>query len=389
MTNNNLSYTTNTNSNALKYSNNALSLSDMTNNRNINFSEMNIKKKEIIIGEIILEVLKISKLELQDEVKNKISKEMEQIRIRISQEEVIKRISFVFENEIEVMIYQCAKNILLDIHRSLLYNQGNINKINEETNLNENRNINDTIALSVMTVVREMQEGKWLLKMIEANVKLSDGVNTIKERWGKMIKKIEDKKDRMNDRDRKRELRTKETNDKEKNKLLEIEKEIRYRIIDLSYRKLKERVWIGIDEMWDKNKEVIIRKIKELMEERASRKIDNNTVSEIKVNEMMISISEKTIKKLENNNWYHKLVKSWESRAKTAREVKLRYRGLSRRKKRRGHKKNKEKDKRKHEDEQGKWNWYNRDGKLSGMKLIKDTSKEQVLLYLAKTYYVD
>jgi hypothetical protein len=189
MTSNNFSYTTNNNSNALKYSNNALSLSDMTNNRNIKFSEMNIKKKEIIIGEIILEVLKISKLELQDEVKNKISKEMEQIRIRISQEEVIKRISFVFENEIEVMIYQCAKNILLDIHRSLLYNQDSINEIIEETNLNESRNINDTIALSVMTVVREMQEGKWLLKMIEANVKLSDGVNTIKERWGKMIKK--------------------------------------------------------------------------------------------------------------------------------------------------------------------------------------------------------
>ena len=91
--------------------------------------------------------------------------------------------------------------------------------------------------------------------------------------------------------------------------------------------------------------------------------------------------------KLENNNWYHKLVKSWESRAKTEREVKLKYRGLSRMRKKRGHKKNEEKDKRKHD--QGKWNRYNRDGKLSGMKLIKDTSKEQVLLYLAKTYYVD
>jgi hypothetical protein len=214
-----------------------------------------------------------------------------------------------------------------------------------------------------------------------------------------MIKKIEDKKDRMNDRDRKRELRTKETNDKEKNKLLEIEKEIRCRLIDLSYRKLKERVWIGIEEMCEKNKEVIIRKIKELMEERASRlcesiniiirKIGNNNISEIKVNEMMKSISEKTTKKLENNNWYHKLVKSWEGRAKTEREVKLRYRRLSRRKKKRRHKKNEDKDKRKHEDEQGKWNWYIRDGKLSDMKLIKDTSKEQVLLYLAKTYYVD
>jgi hypothetical protein len=64
----------------------------------------------------------------------------------------------------------------------------------------------------------------------------------------------------MNDVDRKRELRRKETNDKEKNKLLEIEKEIRCRIIDLSYRKLKERVWIGIEEMCGENKEEIIRK---------------------------------------------------------------------------------------------------------------------------------
>jgi hypothetical protein len=37
-----------------------------------------------------------------------------------------------------------------------------------------------------------------------------------------------------------------------------------------------------------------------------------------------------------------------------------------------------------------KRNWYIiRDGGLSRTKLIKDTSKEQFLLYLAKTYYVD
>jgi len=242
-----------------------------------------------------------------------------------------------------------------------------------------------------------MKEEKWSLKMIEANVKLSDGVNTIKKRWGKMIKKIEDKKDRMNVADRKRELR-KENKDKEKHKLLEIEKEIKRRLIDLSYRKLKERVSIGIEKMWGKHKAVIIGKINEVIE-RASRlcenintiirKIGNNTASEIKVNEMMVSISEKIIKILENNNWYHKLVNSWESRAKTKREGKMRYRGPRRMKKKIGNKKNEENDKRKHKDERGKWNWYiNRAGER-GVKFINDTSKEQFLLYLAKTYYVD
>jgi len=212
-----------------------------------------------------------------------------------------------------------------------------------------------------------------------------------------MIKKIEDKKDRMNDVDRKRVLR-KETKVKEKNKLLEIEEEIRCRIIDLSYRKLKERVWIGIEKMFEKNKEIIIRKIKELVEESASRlfesiiiirrKVGNNTLSEIKVNEMMISISKTIIKKLEHNNWYRRLVKGWESRVKTEREVKLRYRGLSRMKNKRRHKEDEEKDRRNYEDERKKRNWYIvRDEKLPCVKLIKDTSKEQVLLYLAKTYY--
>jgi len=203
----------------------------------------------------------------------------------------------------------------------------------------------------------------------------------------------------MNDEDRKREL-WKETKGKENNRLLEIDKEIRCRIIDLSYKKLKEHVWTGIEKMCEKHKEVIIRKIKEVMEEKTSRvcesidiiirKIDNNTIDENKVNEMLISISEKTNKKLGNNNWYQKLVKSWESRAKTEREVKLRYRGFSRMRKKRRHKNDGEKDRRKNEDKQEKWNWcINRAQERLGVKFIKDTSKEQFLLYLAKTYYVD
>ena len=120
------------------------------------------------------------------------------------------------------------------------------------------------------------------------------------------------------------------------------------------------------------------------------RKIDNNTIGEIKVNEMLTSISKKTNKKLENNKWYHKLVKSWESRAKAEREVKFRYRGFSRMRKKRRHKNDGEKDRRKNEDKQEKWNWYiKRAQERLGVKFIKDTNKEQFLLYLAKTYYVD
>ena len=39
-----------------------------------------------------------------------------------------------------------------------------------------------------------MRDEKWYLKVIEDNVELSNGIKIIKERWGKMIGKIEDKK---------------------------------------------------------------------------------------------------------------------------------------------------------------------------------------------------
>jgi len=152
--------------------------------------------------------------------------------------------------------------------------------------------------------------------------------------------------------------------------------------------------------LFEKNKEVIIKKIIELMEDKSSRvcnsiivimkKINNNSLCESKVNEMIMSISEKINNKLGNNTWYLRLVKGWKSIVKTKREVKLRYRELKRMGKTRGHKKNEKRDKRKREDEWMKRNWYsNRDGGLSRIKLIKDTSKEQFLFYLAKTYYVD
>jgi hypothetical protein len=144
---------------------------------------------------------------------------------------------------------------------------------------------------------------------------------------------------------------------------------------------------------YEMTSEFIIQKIKEVMEESASRLCENiitNTLSEIKVNEIIKSISEKISMKLKNNNWYRRLIKGWESKVKTERKVKLRYQGPSRMRNKRRHKKNEEKDKKKYEDERKKRKWYIiRSRKFSDVKLIKDTSKEQVLLYLAKTYYVE
>jgi hypothetical protein len=303
-----------------------------------------------------------------------------------------------------MLIQHCAKGMLLDVHRCLVYNQGSIDEIiqeiNEETKCNKNRNTNEIIEHSATIVVREMQEEKWLSNMIRTNVELSHEVKKIKERWEKLIKKIKDKKESKNNVFEKRELKRKETKEREKKRLIEIMNKISDRIVELSYRKLKIGIWIDVESICEQHKEVINKKIQELIDIKASgvsesinsiiSKIDNNRLSEIKVNEMVKSISEKISMKLENNNWYCRLVKGWETRKKTERELKLRYRGLSRMKNKRRHKKDEKKDKRKDEDERKKRNWHIiRDGKLPGVKLIKDTSKEQVLLYLAKTYYVD
>jgi len=149
----------------------------------------------------------------------------------------------------------------------------------------------------------------------------------------------------------KRELKRKETKEKEKHNRGEIKKELSNRIVDLSYRKLKENIWSGIERLCEKNKEIIIKKIIELMEDRSSiecnrrniimKKLDNNSLCESKLNEMITSISGKINKKLENNNWYLRLVKGWKSIVKTEREVKLRHREPKGMGRTRGHKKNK------------------------------------------------
>ena len=123
------------------------------------------KKKEMILREIRLEALKISEIEIQDGIKDKVNKEMNQLRIRISNEEVIKRVSFLLENEVEIMIEQCTKVMLRVVYRCFL----SIQDIIEET---ENGNEKETIERSVTSVVREMKDGKWYSKVIEDNVEL-------------------------------------------------------------------------------------------------------------------------------------------------------------------------------------------------------------------------
>ena len=80
-------------------------------------------------------------------------------------------------------------------------------------------------------------------------------------------------------------------------------------------------------------------------------------------------------------NWYFRVIRKWN---KEQWAVQLRY-NKSKRKKR-----GKKKEKEKYEEKRGKRDWYiiSNEG-LIGVKLIKDTSKEQFLLYLAKMYYVD
>ena len=88
-------------------------------------------------------------------------------------------------------------------------------------------------------------------------------------------------------------------------------------------------------------------------------------------------------------NWYFRVIRKWNKIFNEKWAVQMRY-SKRKRKKKRGKKKEKEKKKEKYEEKRGKRDWYIiSNGGLPGVKFIKDTSKEQFLLYLAKMYYVD
>ena len=110
---------------------------------------------------------------------------------------------------------------------------------------------------------------------------------------------------------------------------------------------------------------------------------------------LTIAVCKIIAKRLIKSNWYHGLVSKWKKTVKEKKDVQLKcitnrrathgYRGNEyvmegktiRKKKKR------EKNKRRIRDRE------NEDRKRSGQKRIMNNSKEQILLYLTKKYYVD
>ena len=193
--------------------------------------------------------------------------------------------------------------------------------------------------------------------------------------------------------------------DREKNIIKEVEERVISEMIELSRKKILSDKWVAGESMNETDKGRLTRDIKEIL---LLKKDEINKVmiemidkkkeieeSEIKVTRLTIAVCKIIAKRMIKSNWYHGLVRKWKRTAKKKKDVQLKcitnrraihgYRvneyvmeGKTIRKK-----KKREKNKRRIRDRE------NEDRKRRGPKRIMNNSREQILLYLSKKYYVD
>jgi len=354
-----------------------------------------IKKKElIIIAEMKIIILEYSKIEIEKKLKKEVDKKINNLRESIQKQEVIRQISFLFENEIEMMINRCVLGILRDVYCALQLNQEVMQCIVEETKANmiiRDPTFVDIIEGAVKTLKKEINEDNWYTRMIIMSIEIKSEVKRIRKNWGEMVKKIEKKINKKNETNSRRDINRKKTEERSKRILTEV----KYEVSSKCRESQKE-----IDKVLDKKEEEIkkiVKKISERINKGGIKRVEKDTIEEI-----VKKSCEAIIEKSRRYNWFYIPAKG--QRIETTTTKRIRYLRLKKRNKirrlytkqmrkealmKRKKNKKKKKNERNEEDDQKERETKISDGRLGGTKDIKDNSKEMILLYLAKIYYVD
>jgi len=357
------------------------------------------RKRDLLIGEIKLELLKNANQEISKEMGRLMVVELQGIREKIREQQVIRRIEFVFENEITEAIKRSDKIAMQEFSTVIELNLKTINKI-IDVEYEEADSIEGISEKIIRLLDEEMKGENWYVLMALQNQQLLYEISKLKARWGKLINKIDYTSD-MNIMIKRREKKRREKIEGEKSIIKEVEERVFSEVLEMSKNKIKSDRRVAGEKINFTEKSELARDIKEILllkrEEinevilKLSEKGKTKEIKESKnrASSLTMGVCKIIIKRAIKSNWYYGLIRKWDRRINKKRA--LHFRCNIRNKKRKSKRKEREeKEKKKHKDERRKWDWYIiRNGGLSGVNLIKDTSKEQFLLYLAKTYYVD
>jgi len=155
------------------------------------------RKREVLLGEITLELLKGANQELSKEMERLMSSELQGIRKKIKEQEVIRKIEFIFENEVAEATKWSEKSLMQEFNTVIKLNLTTINKLIDVEH-EESVSLEEISEKVVRLLDEEIKEENWYVLMAQQNQQLKYEISMLKEKWGKLFKKIEYKTNKRN-----------------------------------------------------------------------------------------------------------------------------------------------------------------------------------------------
>jgi hypothetical protein len=277
------------------------------------------RKRDLMLGKIKLELLKNAKEGLQKEIEILIETELKGLKGKIIGQEVIKKIVFIFENEVTEVKKRGEKIVSLVFTKAIDMNTKNINML-IDVDYKEGVNIDNIYKNIIGLLEEEIIEGKWYMIMAQ---KILNDINKIKVTWEKLIKKIEIKSDKRNVMSIIREDRMENIREREKSFLKEVEKRVFNRLVEVSHNIIINNTRIIEETTKDRYRSNLVIDIKEIL---VLKKVEINVVI-AKLNEkgkkQRDQVGGEYVERITNNvckiikekiikyNWYYGLCRKW------------------------------------------------------------------------------